>query len=180
MRLNTSPPGVIPPAIKPISGPINHLQKQEKKKISFSSQHLICSNQGSSGSIDWGRAARCFSSLGVWRPSFGSAAKSSSVCEELQVKCARVCASSGSWARWQSSCVARVLCSGASAGWAPRTRSSHGIHWGSIWQPWLYIYCVGAHVLHASSLCHRTNIYAPIIRSIRERRARLGENIIPC
>lgn len=151
MRLNTSPPGAIPTAIKPISGSIHHLQKTGEEKSPFSLQRLICSNQGSSGSIDLGRGARCFSSLGVWRPNFGSTMKNS-LCEELQVKYDRACAYAGSWARWQSGCMERVLRSGASAGSAPCVRSYHAIRWGSIWQPRLYIYIY----IHLSILCGGT------------------------
>lgn len=123
------------------------MRKTRRKRIFFSSQHLICSHQGSSGSVDLGTGARCFPSLGVWRLDFGSVVKNR-VCEELQVKYDRACAYSGSWARWQSSCVERVLCSGASAGSAPRVRSDRDIHWGSIWQPRLYIYIVWGYMFY--------------------------------
>lgn len=150
MRLNTSPPGVIPTAIKPISGSINHLQKQEKENPLFFAATYLQQSGLSSGSVDLGRGARCFSSLGVWRPNFGSTVKNS-VCEELQVKYDRACAYSGSWARWQSGCVERVLCSSASTGSAPHARSYHDIHWGSIWQPrvfFIYIYIVCGYMFY--------------------------------
>ena len=56
--------------------------------------------------------------------------------------------------------------------WLGSTRAFlHGTHRGSIWQPlvcvyiymYIYICCVGVHVLHASSLCHRTNIYTLVM-----------------
>lgn len=37
---------------------------------------------------------------------------------------------------------------GASAGAAPRARSYRDIHWGSIWQPRLYIYIVWGYMFY--------------------------------
>lgn len=63
----------------------------------------------------------------------------------------------GSAVVWKGSCVLVP----ALAGLHERVRImlSTGEAYGSLG----YIYCVGVHISHASSRCHRTNIYAPII-----------------